>query len=362
VGIILINCFKVNWSTFQTPGVNDLKKKVASSQTKAVLAVNKELVLLYWSIGKKILENQNNAGWGAKVIDLLSKDLSTAFPEMKGFSIRNLKYMRSFAEAYTETPFVQQLVAQIPWGHIVRLLDLVKSKEERLWYIEETIKNGWSRKVLIHQIELKLYKRQIKNEKTHNFKTTLTPSQSELAHQTLKDPYIFDFLSIGKEAQERDIENELTTHITKFLLELGAGFSYVGRQVHLEVGKQDYYIDLLFYHLKLRCYIVIELKTGGFKPEHVGKINFYLSAVDDLRRHPGDNPSIGIILCQSKEKIIVEYALRNVNRPIGVSQYKLFEALPKNLKANLPSVEEIEKELSKTPVKVKKKVTRSQKQ
>jgi predicted nuclease of restriction endonuclease-like (RecB) superfamily len=339
--------------------LNDLKKKVASSQTKAVLAVNKELVLLYWNIGKKILENQNNAGWGAKIIDLLSIDLSKSFPEIKGFSVRNLKYMRSFAEAYSETSIVQQLVAQIPWGHIVRLLDLVKAEEERLWYIEETIKNGWSRKVLIHQIEQKLYKRQIKNEKTHNFKATLTPTLSDLAHQTLKDPYIFDFLSVGKEAQERDIENELTTHITKFLLELGAGFSYVGRQVHLEVGKQDYYIDLLFYHLKLRCFIVIELKMGQFKPEHAGKINFYLSAVDDLKRHPDDNPSIGIILCQSKEKVIVEYALRNLNRPIGVSQYKLVETLPENLKANLPSIEEIEKELSKTPVKVKKKITKS---
>jgi predicted nuclease of restriction endonuclease-like (RecB) superfamily len=342
--------------------LNDLKKKVASSQTKAVLAVNKELVLLYWNIGKKILENQNNAGWGAKVIDLLSKDLSTSFPEMKGFSVRNLKYMRSFAEANPDYQIVQQGAAQLPWFHNCVLLDKIKDQDERLWYIKQTIKNGWSRKVLIHQVEQKLYKRQIKNEKTHNFKATLTPTQSDLAHQTLKDPYIFDFLSIGKEAQERDIENELTTHITNFLLELGAGFSYVGRQIHLKVGKQDYYIDLLFYHLKLRCYIVIELKMGEFRPEHAGKINFYLSAVDDLRRHPDDNSSIGIILCQSKEKIIVEYALRNLNRPIGVSQYKLVETLPDNLKANLPSIEEIEKELSKKPVKVKKKVTRSQKQ
>jgi len=341
--------------------LNDLKKKVAFSQTKAVLAVNKELVLLYWNIGKKILENQNNARWGAKVIDQLSNDLLCAFPEMKGFSVRNLKYMRTFAGAYPELTIVQEALAQITWYHNIALLDKIKDREERIWYAKEVVKNGWSRNVLVHQIELKLYKRQIKNEKTHNFKATLTPTQSDLAHHTLKDPYIFDFLSISQEAQERDIENELTTHITKFLLELGTGFSFVGRQVHLEVGKQDYYIDLLFYHLKLRCYIVIELKMGEFRAEHAGKINFYLSAVDDLKCHPDDNPSIGIILCQNKEKVIVEYALRNLNRPIGVSQYKLVEALPKNLKANLPSVEDIEKELSKTPVKINKKVIRSQK-
>ena len=339
--------------------LDDLKRKVEASQSKAALAVNKELVLLYWSIGKMILENQNTAGWGAKIIDLLSKDLSMAFPEMKGFSVRNLKYMRSYAEGYSETAIVQHLVAQIPWGHIVRLLDLVKSEDERLWYIEETIKNGWSRNVLIHQVNQGLYKRQIKNEKTHNFKSALSPSQSELANQTLKDPYIFDFLSIGKIALERDIENELTTHITKFLLELGSGFSFVGRQVHLEVGNQDFYIDLLFYHLKLRCYIVIELKAGEFMPDHVGKINFYLSAVDELKRQPDDNPSIGIILCQSKDKIIAEYALRNVSKPIGVSQYKLVESLPKNLKANLPSIDELEKELSKNSIKVKNKNKKS---
>ena len=326
--------------------LQDLKSRVKKAQLKAAISVNTELVLLYWHIGNEILTNQKACGWGAKVINILSRDLSLEFPEMKGFSIRNLKYMRAFADAYPKLPIVQQLAAQIPWFHNCTLLDKVKSEDERLWYLEQTIQNGWSRIVLVHQIELKLYKRQMEKSKTHNFRTTLPAVQSELAHQTLKDPYIFDFLTIGKDAKERDIEKELTKHITRFLLELGSGFSFVGRQVHLKVGKEDYYVDLLFYHLKLRSYIVIELKAGTFRPEHAGKINFYLSAVDDLLRDKKDNPSIGIILCKNKQKITVEYALRNLSRPIGVSQYKFSRSLPQKLKGSLPSIEDFENELS----------------
>ncbi len=332
--------------------LNELKKKVQTSQMRASLTVNKELILLYWNIGKKIIENQNTAGWGAKIIDLLSKDLSNSFPDMKGFSVRNLKYMRSFAEVYSGNQFVQQVVAQIPWGHIVRLLDQVKSDKERRWYIEETIKHRWSRNVLIHQINLDLYNRQIKNKKIHNFKTTLPSSRSALAQQTLKDPYIFDFLSMEKKIKERELENGFISHITKLLLELGSGFAFVGRQVHLEIGSKDYYIDLLFYHLKLRSYIVIEIKTGDFKPEHAGKLNFYLSAVDDLLRHPDDKPSIGLLLCQKKEKITAEYALRNVHKPMGISEYKLANLISRKFKNELPAITDLEAKLNSRKIKV----------
>lgn len=327
--------------------LTELKDKVRLSQQKAALKVNSELILLYWSIGKKILENQGREGWGTKVVDLLAKDLSESFPDMKGFSVRNLKYMRSFAEAYPKIQIVQQVVAQLPWYHNCVLLDKAKTKKERLWYVKQTIENGWSRNVLVHHIESKLYKRQEKEIKAHNFNKTLPSPQSDLATAVLKDPYVFDFLSISKEAGERELEGNLTEHITKFLLELGSGFAYVGRQVHLAVGGQDFYIDLLFYHLKLRCYVVLELKTGDFNPEYAGKMNFYLSAVDDLLRHEADKETIGIILCQQKEKIIVEYALRNLNKPMGVSKYQIVENLPQNLKGSLPTVEEIEKELDK---------------
>ena len=327
--------------------LTELKDKVRLSQQKAALKVNSELILLYWSIGKRILENQDREGWGTRIIDLLSKDLSKAFPEMKGFSVRNLKYMRSFAEAYPKIQIVQQVVAQLPWFHNCVLLDKAKNKKERLWYAKQTIENGWSRNVLVHHIESKLYERQEKEIKAHNFNKTLPSPQSDLATAVLKDPYVFDFLSIGKEAGERELEISLTKHITKFLLELGSGFAYVGRQVHLAVGGQDFYIDLLFYHLKLRCYVVVELKTGEFKPEYAGKMNFYLSAVDDLLRHEADKETIGIILCQQKEKVIVEYALRNLNKPMGVSQYEIVENLPQNLKGSLPTVEAIERELDK---------------
>ena len=320
--------------------LRDLKERIRSAQVRAVLAVNRELVLLYWQIGRDILARQQQQGWGAKVIERLSADLRSSFPEMKGFSPRNLKYMRAFAEAYLEESFVQQVVAQIPWGHNVRLLDLVKEPTERLWYAQQTIQYGWSRNILVHQIESGLYRRQ--GKATTNFDRTLPQPQSELAQQLLKDPYNFDFLSLGKDALERDLERALIDHIRDFLLELGVGFAFVGSQYHLEVGGQDFYLDLLFYHLRLRCYVVVDLKMSDFQPEFSGKMNFYLSAADDLLRHPDDQPSIGIILCKSKNQAIAEYALRDLNKPIGVSAYQLQSALPEQLKSSLPTIEELE--------------------
>jgi predicted nuclease of restriction endonuclease-like (RecB) superfamily len=320
--------------------LRDLKERIRSAQVRAVLAVNRELVLLYWQIGRDILIRQQQQGWGAKVIERLSADLRSSFPEMKGFSLRNLKYMRAFAEAYVEEPNVQQVVAQIPWGHNVRILDRVKDPTERLWYVQQTIQYGWSRNVLVHQIESGLYHRQ--GKATNNFDRTLPQPQSELAQQLLKDPYNFDFLSLGKDARERDLERALIDHIRDFLLELGVGFAFVGSQYHLEVGGQDFYIDLLFYHLRLRCYVVVDLKMSDFQPEFSGKMNFYLSATDDLLRHQDDQPSIGIILCKSKNQTIAEYALRDLNKPIGVSAYQLQNALLEQIKSSLPTIEELE--------------------
>ena len=321
----------------------NLKRRVQKARLKAALSVNQELILLYWEIGQMILERQRKEGWGAKVIDRLAHDLRKEFPDMKGFSARNLKYMRSFAEAYPDKKFVQQAAAQIPWFHHCILLDKVKDHAERLWYIQQTTLHGWSRNVLVHQIESGLYHR--KGKAITNFDKTLPSPQSDLAQETLKDPYMFDFLGLTDDIRERELEKELIARLRDFLLELGSGFAFVGSQVHLEVGGEDFYLDLLFYHLKLRSYVIIDLKTGSFKPEYAGKMNFYLATVDDLLRHPDDNPSIGIILCKSKNKVIVEYALKDTSRPIGVSAYRLTRTLPEELKTTLPSVEELEKEL-----------------
>ena len=323
----------------------DLKARVRQAQLKASLSVNKELITLYWQIGSSILVQQEKQGWGTKIVDKLSQDLKLEFPDMKGFSVRNLKYMRAFAEAYTDIEFVQQAAAQIPWGHNCLLLDKTKSAEEKNFYIQSTIENGWSRNILVHQIESDLYNRQVQSNKTHNFHETLPAIQSDLADEMLKDPYKFDFLCLSEEAKERDLENALIEHITKFLLELGAGFAFVGRQYHLEVSDQDFYLDLLFYHTKLHAYVIIELKFGDFKPEYAGKLNFYLSAVDEQLKTDSDNPSIGIILCKDKNKLIAEYALKDMTKPIGVSEYKLTEAVPENLKGSLPSIEDFENEL-----------------
>jgi len=321
----------------------ELKSQIVSARLNAALSVNHELVLLYWRIGRQILSRQELEGWGSKVIDRLADDLRHAFPEMKGFSPRNLKYMRALAEAYSDEQFVQATLAQIPWYHNVTILDKIKDHAEREWYIRQTIQHGWSRNVLVHQIESSLYQRH--GKAVANFDRTLPAPQSELARQILKDPYNFDFLSLGEEAQERDLERGLIEHLREFLLELGVGFAFVGSQYHLEVGGEDFYLDLLFYHLHLRCYVVIELKICEFQPEFAGKMNFYLSAVDDLLRHPEDRPSIGLILCKTRNRIIAEYALRDTLKPMGVAEYKITALLPEHLKGSLPSIEELEAEL-----------------
>jgi predicted nuclease of restriction endonuclease-like (RecB) superfamily len=325
--------------------LSDLKERVASSRYKAALTVNKELILLYHHIGMQILEAQNKAGWGTKIIEQLSKDLVSAFPEMKGFSVRNLRYMRKFAEEYPDSQFVQEALAQLTWYHNVTLLDKISDKQIRLFYVKHAIEHGWSRNIMVMQMELSLHKRQ--GQAVTNFKDKLPSPQSDLAHYTLKDPYIFDFLSIGDKAHEREVEKALVYHMEKFILELGTGFAFVGRQYHLEVGDQDFYIDLLFYHLKLRCFVVIELKDKDFKPEYAGKMNFYLSCVDDLVKHETDQPSIGLILCKSKNNILAEYALRDMTKPIGLAEYRLQDALPENLQTALPTIEELEAELAK---------------
>jgi predicted nuclease of restriction endonuclease-like (RecB) superfamily len=316
-----------------------LKERIRSAQTKAALAVNRELISLYWQIGRDILQRQTQQGWGAKVIDQLARDLKQEFPEIKGFSRTNLLYMRAFAEAYGDEQIVQQLVGQIPWGHNVRLLDQVKDPAQRLWYAQQTIENGWSRNVLVHQIESNLYARQ--GKALTNFNLALPPTQSDLAQQLLKDSYVFDFLSLGQESKERDLERGLLLHLQRFMLELGKGFAFVGSQYHLEVGGQDFYLDLLFYHLQLRCYVVIDLKMGDFQPEYAGKMGFYLAAVDDLLRHPEDQQSIGLVLCKSSNKVIVEYSLRDVGKAMGVSNYQVLEALP--------TVAQLEAELQRMP-------------
>ena len=324
--------------------LSDLKERIRAAQTLTALAVNRDLISLYWYIGRAILARQQEHGWGAQVIDHLAADLSHAFPMMKGFSRRNLHYMRAFAEAYPTEDIVQQVVAQIPWGHNVRLLDAVKDTEERVWYARQTIQYGWSRDVLHHQIETGLWRRQ--GQAVTNFHKTLPAPQSDMAEQVLKDPYNFDFLDMAAEARERDLERGLTRHIREFLLELGVGFAFVGSQYHLEVGGQDYYIDLLFYHLDLRAFVVIDLKISEFQPEFAGKMNFYLSAVDELLRRRDDQPSIGIILCKGKNRVVVEYALRDFSKPIGVSAYTLTGALPDQLQGSLPTIAELEATLS----------------
>lgn len=324
----------------------ELKKKISTAQIRAARAANKELIRLYWNIGSEILKLQQEAKWGSKFIEKLSKDLQSEFPGMKGFSVSNLKKMKIFAELHQE-PISSQVVNQLPWGHIVILLLKVKNRPERDWYINKALEYGWSRSILEIQIEQQLYERQgIAGKKTSNFKNILPPPNSDLAHQSLKDPYVFDFLTVGQDALEREIEKELTTHITKFLLELGTGFAFVGRQVPLTVGESDYIIDMLFYHIKLKCYVVIELKARKFDPRDAGQLNFYLSAVDDKIKGNDDNATIGILLCKSKDKVAAEYALRNLSSPIGISQYQLTKMMPQNLKTSLPTIEEIENELS----------------
>jgi predicted nuclease of restriction endonuclease-like (RecB) superfamily len=322
-----------------------LKQRIRQERLRMVLAANAAMVLLYWDIGRAILDRQEREGWGAKVIDRLSADLRREFPDMQGLSPRNLKYMRAFAAAWSDRQIVQQVAAQIPWFHNCVLLDKVKDSEARLWYARKAYEEGWSRNMLVLQIERRLHERQ--GKAITNFPDTLPPADSDMATQVFKDPYLFDFLGTADPRRERELEEALMDHIQRFLLELGAGFAFVGRQVLLEVGDRDYYVDLLFYHLKLRRFVVIELKAGPFDPACVGQMNLYLSAVDDLLRHPDDKPTIGLLLCKGKDRLVVEYALRDVQKPIGVAEWetRLVETLPEELQGSLPTVEQLEAEL-----------------
>ena len=323
--------------------LDELKSRIHGAQQRAALAVNRELVQLYWQIGRDILQRQATQGWGSKVIERLAHDLRVAFPGMKGFSRANLMYMRAFAEAWPDAVIVQQAVGQLPWGHNLVLLTRLKAPEMRLAYAQAAIEHGWSRSVLNIHIETRRLERS--GQAITNFVERLPMPGSDLAQQSLKDPYLFDFLDVGNEADEREIESALVKHITQFLLELGAGFAFVGRQVHLEVGGDDFFIDLLFYHLKLRCYVVIELKAEKFKPEHLGQLSFYITAVDRQVKAEQDAPTIGLLLCKSKNEVVAEYALGDKTQPMGVAEYKLQESLPKELQTNLPSIEQIEREL-----------------
>ena len=359
--------------------LKEIKNRIQQAQTRAMLAVNAELVQLYWDIGRIIAARQQQEGWGAAVIPRLSRELLNELPEVKGFSERNIKRMLAFYREYANpTDFlpqhalklsgpqkvpqaaaqlekagkVPQLAAQlpdsilwsIPWFHQIVLMEKVKDRTTRLWYMQQTLTNGWSRNVLLLMIKSEAHARQ--GQAITNFERLLPPPQSDLVQQTLKDPYIFDFLTLQEPFHERELETNLLHQLERFLLELGQGFAFVGRQYYLKVGDREFYIDLLFYHLKLRCFVVIDLKKGEFKPEYAGKMNFYLSVVDDQLRHTADAPSIGLILCQDRNHIVAEYALRGVNKPIGISEYELTRALPSNLKSALPTVEEIEAELA----------------
>lgn len=324
--------------------IEQVKQEIKAAQYKAAVHVNTELIMLYHSIGCVINAHKS---WGNKFIENLAQDIKLEFPQSTGYSVRNLKYMAKFAATYPDAEFVQQVVAQIPWGHNVVLLDKVADAEERNWYIEACRKNGWSRNVLVHQIESGLYQRQALTEKISNFERRLPSPQSELAVQTMKDPYIFDFIPFKENMVERDIERALVQDVTKLLLELGTGFAFLGNQYHLNVGGDDFYIDLLFYNLNLRCYVVIELKTGEFKPEYAGQLNFYLSAVDGILKKDADNPSIGLLLCKSKNDLVAEYSLKDMSKPIGVSEYKITSTLPEELERELPSVEDLQKRIQK---------------
>lgn len=323
--------------------VEQVKREIKTAQYQASVHVNTELILLYHSIGTVINEHK---AWGNKFIENLAADIRREFPASKGYSVRNLKYMAKFAQTYPDREFVQQVVAQIPWGHNLVLLDKISEPEERRWYLATCQKNGWSRSVLIHQIESGLYQRQVLADKVSNFERRLPSPQSELAVQTMKDPYIFDFIPFQEDMVERDIEQALVRDVTKFLLELGTGFAFLGNQYHLNVGGDDFYIDLLFYNLNLRCYVVIELKAGEFKPEYAGQLNFYLSAVDGILKQEQDNPSIGLLLCKSKNDLVAEYSLKDMSKPIGVSAYQVTSNLPEELGKQLPSIEDIQKRIT----------------
>ena len=321
-----------------------LKRQVYAAQQRAVLAANHELVQLYWNIGANISTRCKQNGWGSKIIHRLADDLKREFPDMKGFSVTNLKYMRMLAEAWSQEEISQAPLDQLTWYHLLTLQTKLISKEGRMKYAFLTVQHGWSRNVLVHHIELNTAAR-IGNAQ-NNFEVTLTHPQSDLARETLKDPYKLEFLGLYSDVRERELEQALVSRLSDFLLELGTGFAFVGKQVHLEVGGEDFYIDLLFYHIKLHCYVVIELKTTDFKPEHLGQLGFYITAVDEQMRSAQDAPTIGLLLCKNKNRVVAEYALRDANRPIGISKYELASALSDEWKSTLPSVEDIEREFS----------------
>lgn len=320
--------------------LENVKREIANAQQRAVASANEEVVRLYWRAGSVLNEHSE---YGKTFIESLAKDIKTAFPKIKGFSARSMWYMQKFA-CEVDPEFCSSC-CRIPWGHVMYVLDKTKPGPAREWYVDATIENGWSRAVLVHQIESKLYERQVLAGKVDNFKRTLPAPESELAQQALKDSYIFDFITARQGAVEREVEERMMENLTGLLLELGTGFAFMGRQHHLVVGGQDFYIDLLFYNVKLRSYIVVELKNAPFKPEFVGKLNFYLSAVDDLLCGEHDNPSIGLLLCKTKNNVVAEYSLRDVEKPIGVSEYRLADVLPEGFAELLPSAEDIEKRL-----------------
>ena len=339
--------------------LSDVKTRIRQSQIKAAIKVNTEMLELYWFLGAQIVEKQEHAKWGEGLIPQLSRDLKAEFSLSEGFSVRNLKYCKQWYCFYNQDNIIgQQLVAQlpeascscfyelitqIPWGHNLHIITKCKSVDEALFYVRKTIEGGWSRAILEHKVGSGLYNSEGKSQT--NFSQTLSVMQSELATQLIKDPYIFDFTAITGRYNERELENALVDNITKFLIELGSGFAYVGRQVPLDVGGSEFFIDLLFYHLKLRCYVVIELKTTHFQPEYTGKLSFYLSAVDSLLRHPQDNPTVGLIICKDKNSIVAEYALKGISNPIGISEYELTKVFPEHFKGSLPTIQEIEDEL-----------------
>lgn len=324
----------------------EIKANYRSAQLKAVHAVNSQMIQFYWSLGKRILEKQASVTWGGKFLDQLSRDLQIEFPGTQGFSVRNLKFMRQFAQTYPDLEVRKQPVSQLPWGHIIVLMQQVKDQEAREWYARNALENGIARSVLTLQIQQNLYSRQGKqNHKITNFQDRLPSPQSDLAMQLFKDPYDFRFLPITEDAEEQEIENSMVAHLSKLFLELGIGFAYMGNQYRITVDGRDFFLDMLFYHTRLHCYFVVELKAGELKPEHVGKLNFYLAAADDLLKTPMDNPSIGLLLCQKKSKVIAEYALKRTDGPIGIAEYRLMHELPKELEGELPSIEILSSEL-----------------
>ncbi len=325
--------------------IDNIKNEIKKQRLSVVLSANASMICLYWNIGKAILNKQAEEGWGSKVIDRISKDINDAFPDMSGFSPRNIKYMRKFAEVWNDYEIMQRTAAQIPWRSNILLMDKLSNQDERVWYAQKTLENGWSRNVLALQVESRLIERSGKS--VNNFPIALPPADSDMADQIFKDPYLFDFLGTDVPRREIEIERKLTEHIQQFLLELGQGFAFVGRQVHLEVGGQDFYLDLLFYHLKLRCYVVIELKACDFEPGFISQLNMYQNVVNDVLRHPDDKPTIGLLLVKGKNKTVVEYSLAGYQNPIGVAQWQeqITKQLPEDLRSSLPTIEEIEKEM-----------------